>query len=94
MLSTTQQKYIELEKKKEQYKLYLEELKETIELLNQEMGINGHFQDAAGTVYQIAESKGRFVHFDKYEIKRTRREGERSGSLSLTTARDLGYDVK
>jgi len=94
MLTNTQKKYIELEKKKEQYKVYLEELKATVELLNQEMGIGGHFQDAEGTVYQVHDNKGRFVYFDKYEIKRTRREGERSGSLSLTAARDLGYEVK
>jgi len=94
MLTETQLKYIELEKKKEQYKLYLEELKAVIELLNSEMGTGGHFQDTAGTVYQVADHKGRFVHFDKFEVKRTRRDGERSGSLSLTAARDLGYEVK
>lgn len=94
MLTQTQKKYIELEKKKEQYKLYLEELKATVELLKEEIGVGGHFQDDEGTVYQIAEATGRFVHFDKHEVKRTRREGERSGSLSLTAARDLGYDVK
>lgn len=93
-MTETQAKYIELEKKKEQYKAYLEELKEVIEKLENEMGVGGHFQDSDGTVYQVAEHKGRFVHFDKYEIKRTRRQGERSGSLSLTAAKDLGYEVK
>ena len=95
MLTVTQLKYIELEKKKEEYKAYLEELKETVEKLTDEMGIGGHFQDLhTGCVYQVADHKGRFVHFDKHEVKRTRKEGERSGSLSLTAARDLGYDVK
>jgi hypothetical protein len=94
MLTDTQKRYIELEKKKELYKQFIEELKEVTEELVQEVGLGGHFQDAEGTVYQAAKAVGRFVHFDDYEIKRTRREGERSGSLSLTNARDLGYEVK
>lgn len=94
MLTKTQAKYIELEKKKEAYKAFLEELKETVEKLQDEMGTGGHFQDGEGTVYQVSDHKGRFVHFDKYEVKRTRRQGERSGSLSLTAAKDLGYEVK
>ena len=94
MLTETQAKYIELEKKKEQYKAYLEELKATTEQLQSEMGDGGHFQDGEGTVYQIADHKGKWVHFDKYQIKRTRRQGEKSGSLSLTDAKNLGYEVK
>lgn len=94
MLTEKQQKYIELEKKKQEYKVFLEEFKVATEALAKEMGIGGHFQDAEGTVYQIHEHLGRFVYFDKYEVKRTRRNGERSGPLSLTKAKDLGYDVK
>lgn len=94
MLTDTQARYIELEKKKEAYKAYLEELKEVTEQLVSEIGIGGHFQDGEGTVYQVADAVGRFVHFDKHEVKRTRRNGERSGSLSLTDAKNLGYEVK
>lgn len=94
MLTKNQKKYIELEKKKQSYKDFLEELKEATEALSEEMGIGGHFQDATGTVYQVHEHQGKFVHFDKFEVKRTRRDGERAGTLSLTKAKDLGYDVK
>lgn len=94
MLSDTQKKFIELEKKKDEYKSYLEDLKDITNQLVEEMGIGGHFQDSDGTVYQIHEAEGKFVHFDKYEVKRTRRDGERAGSLSLTKAKDLGYEVK
>lgn len=94
MLSDVQKKYIELEKKKEEYKAFLEELKVVIEELTAQMGVGGHFQDGEGTVYQVQDAKGRFVHFDKHEVKRTRRQGERSGNLSLTDARALGYEVK
>ena len=94
MLTDTQKKYIELEKKKQEYKVFLEEFKEVTSQLHKEMGLGGHFQDAEGTVYQIFEAEGRFVHFDKFEVKRTRREGERAGSLAITKAKELGYDVK
>lgn len=94
MLTKMQLKFIELEKKKETYKLFLEELKQVTEAVAEEIGVGGHFQDPEGTVYQVQEAAGRFIHYDKFEIKRTRREGERAGSLSLTSARDLGYEVK
>lgn len=94
MLSSTQMKYIELEKEKENYKKFLEELRQTTEQLAKEIGIGGHFQDAEGTVYQVEESQGKFVYFDRFEIKRTRRIGEKSGTLSLTKAKELGYVVE
>jgi hypothetical protein len=94
MLTDTQAKFIELEKKKQEYKEFLEQFKEVVNQLQTEMGLGGHFQDPEGTVYQIFEAEGRFVHYDKFEVKRTRRAGERAGSLSLTKARDLGYEVE
>jgi hypothetical protein len=94
MLSTTQAKFIELEKKKEHYKKFLEELKEVTEAVVREVGIGGHFQDGEGTVYQVEESTGKFVYFDRFEIKRTRRNGEKAGSLSLTKAKELGYTIE
>jgi len=94
MLTDTQRKFVELEKKKQEYKAFLEEFKQITEELASQMGVGGHFQDSEGTVYQVHVAEGKFVHFDKYEVKRTRRDGERSGSLSLTKAKDLGYEVK
>jgi len=72
----------------------LEELKQVTEQLTKEVGLGGHFQDAEGTVYQVEETQGKFVYFDRFEIKRTRRSGEKSGSLSLTKAKELGYVVE
>lgn len=93
MLSSAQTKYIELEKKKDSYKKFLEELKEATQAVVNEIGVGGHFQDADGTVYQVEESDGKFVYFDRFDIKRTRRIGEKSGSLSLTKAKELGYEI-
>jgi hypothetical protein len=92
-MTETQKKFVELDKKKAEYKEFLEEYKTTMSELVEELGVGGHFQDAEGTVYQAAECDGKFVYFDKFEIKRTRREGERAGSLSLKKAQELGYGV-
>jgi hypothetical protein len=72
----------------------LEDLKQATEAVVKEVGLGGHFQDADGTVYQIEETNGKFVYFDRFEIKRTRRVGEKAGSLSLTKAKELGYAVE
>jgi hypothetical protein len=72
----------------------LEELRQVTEQLQKEIGVGGHFQDAEGTVYQVEETDGKFVYFDRFEIKRTRRIGEKSGSLSLTKAKELGYAIE
>ena len=69
-------------------------MKEATEAVVKEVGVGGHFQDTDGTVYQVEESTGKFVYFDRFEIKRTRRAGEKAGSLSLTKAKELGYAVE
>lgn len=92
-MTEAQQRFIDLDKKKAAYKEYMEEYQSAINSLQEEMGTSGHFQDAEGIVYQVEECLGKFTHFYKYEVKRTKREGERAGSLAMTKARDLGYSV-
>ena len=87
------QKFIELEKKKAEVKRYFDELSKALEEVVAQIGIGGHFQDAEGTVYQIVVPEGRFVHYEKHGYVRTRREGETRGDLSLTKAKELGYEV-
>ena len=93
-LTKTQIRFIELDKVKAQYKEILEDYKSTVELLVDEMDLGGHFQDKDGTVYQVNPCDGKFVYFDRFEVKRTRREDEKRGSLSLKAARELGYEVE
>jgi hypothetical protein len=93
-LTPTQLKFIELDKKKAEYKRFTEEYEQTVKDLVKEIGIGGHFQDGEGTVYQTAECDGKFIHFNRFEVSRTRRVGEKSGSLALKTAKDLGYSVE
>lgn len=93
-MTEAQKKFILLDKKKVEYKEFMEQFKMAVNDLVDEMGVGGHFQDAEGTVYQTADCEGKFTYFDKFEVKRTRREGERAGSLSLKKAKDLGYGVE
>ena len=93
-LSENMQRFVDLEKKKEEVKKYFEELAVAISAVEAEVGINGMFQDAQGTVYKIVIPEGRYVAFDKIGYERTRRTGERQGSLSLKEAQANGFVVE
>lgn len=88
------QMFVALEKKKEEVKKYFEELQTAILAVEAEVGINGMFQDEQGTVYKIVIPEGRYVAFDKIGYERTRRVGERQGSLSLKEAQANGFVVE
>lgn len=92
-MTEAQLKFIQLDKKKAEYKEFLKEYKEAKNAIISELGIGGHFQDVEGIVYQTAECDGKFVYFDKFDIERTKRAGERAGSLSVKKAQELGYKV-
>ena len=72
-MTDAQKQFIELDKKKVEYKEFVEQYTQAINDLIEEMGIGGHFQDVDGTVYQTANCDGKFVYFDKHEIKRDSR---------------------
>ena len=92
-MTELQKQFVALDKKKAEYKQFMEAYQQVVGLLKAEIGIGGHFQDPEGIVYQLEECEGKFVYFDKYEVKRTRRLDERAGSLSLKKAGELGYNV-
>ena len=94
MLTDKQRRFIELDKKKAEIKEFAEQYSLAVSELVAEQGLGIAFQDAEGTVYQTAECEGKFVYFDKFEVKRTRRAGERAGSLSLKAAKELGFKVE
>jgi hypothetical protein len=85
---------IELDRRKDEVKKFYEEYKQTLEALVKEHGVGHAFQDEIGIVYQLSEAEGKWVNFDKFNLDRTRREGEKAGSLSLKKAEELGFTVK
>ena len=94
-LTQIQRDFIAMDKKfQSEIKPFLDAYKAMKEAVAIEVGIDGHFQDEEGTVYQAHVPEGRFVAFDRYAVRRTRREGETKGDLSLTAARELGYVVE
>lgn len=95
MTKTTKiQRFIELERKKEEVKRYFEELSQATEELVQELGVNSYFQDPTdGTVFKLVVPEGRYVNFDKYSYVRTKREGETRGTLSVKEAKENGFEV-
>ena len=94
-LSPAMIKFIELEKKKESIKQYFDELAAATEAVIKEIGIGGFFQDPTDrVVYRMVEPEGKFVKFDRYGYERTKREGERAGTLSVKAAEEAGFQVK
>ena len=93
-LTPAQAKFIELEKKKAEVKKYFDELQTAIEAVVKEVGIDQYFQDPTdGTVFKTVIPEGRFVHFDKFGYKRTKRADEKRGDLSMKEAKEAGFDL-
>ena len=92
-MTPAQMKFIALEKKKSEVKKFFEELKEAINEVAKEVGVNGFFQDTEGTVYKVVEPEGKFVTFEKISYVRTRRIDEKRGDLSIKDAEAAGFNV-
>lgn len=94
MMTDTQKKFVELEKRKEEIRKYYEDLEAAVVALVAEQGLNSYFQDEQGTVYKLIECEGRYVKFDKYGYNRTKRLGEERGTLSVKEARERGFSIE
>lgn len=94
-MTETQAIYTELETRfSTEIKPFLDELKAAKDAVVNESGLDAFWQAEDGTVYHTAAKKGQWVDFTPYEIQRTRREGEAKGTLSLTAAKDAGFELK
>lgn len=93
-LTEAQKRFIELDRQKTHYKQFLDDYKAATEAVVAEAGVGAFFQDEQGVVYQTATPDGRFVYYERYTVNRTRREGEKAGSLSLKAAREAGFSVE
>lgn len=68
-------------------------MSKAVQDVKDEIGIGGMFQDDEGTVYQIIEPEGKFVHFEKLSVIRTKRPGEDRGDLSVKKAQEAGFII-
>lgn len=92
--SQSELRLIQLELQKDDVKKFYEDYKAAVAAVVAEHGLNHYFQDADGIVYKTVEPDGRFVQFDKLAVVRTRRAGEKAGSLSLKEAKEAGFEVE
>ena len=92
-MTETQKKFVELERKKEDIKRYFDELALATEALVKETGVGSYFQDEQGVVYKVVVPDGKFVHFEKFSVKRTRRPHEDKGELSMKEAEGAGFKL-
>ena len=90
-MTEVQQKFVALERQKEEIKKFFEKLAEATEALSKEVGINGYFQDDQGIVYKVVIPEGKFVYYDKISYVRTRRPDETRGDLSIKEATEAGF---
>ncbi len=92
-MTPSQIAFVELEKRKEEYKAYLEEFDEVLAAVVDEVGIGKYFQDDDGVVYKTVVPGGRWVRFESLGYVRTKRNGEDKGSLSVKEAKENGFEV-
>jgi hypothetical protein len=90
-MTAKQQAFVELEKQRDKFKRYLEELAQATRAVADEIGIGGYFQDDEGVVYKIVAPAGKWVQFESLSYVRTKRVGEDKGSLSVKEAKEAGF---
>jgi hypothetical protein len=93
-MTDLQKEFVEISKQYEELKEKMKGLRESLREKMNELGVDSVFQDDNGTVYKIVTPTGTYVYYDPIAYNRTRREGEKTGSLSLKEAKELGFDVK
>lgn len=85
---------ITLSLQKEKLKKEMEETNAKLDEVLKGLGLGHMFQAQDGTVFRVSKPTGTYISFREIDYDRTRREGEKSGSLSLTDARNAGFEVK
>lgn len=94
MLTDEQKEAIEISKQIEQKVEELKQLNSKLDEILTNIGIGSSFQDPTdNTVFEIVIPKGQFTSFRHVGYERTKREGERAGSLSVKRAKELGFDL-
>lgn len=94
MLTDAQVRFLELSKKAEELKSQLKEIGPELEVLLTEIGLDSSFQDPTdNTVFEVVVPKGAFINYKTVDYLRTKREGEKRGSLSKARAEELGYKL-
>ena len=96
-MSDAMRRFVELVGQAQEAKQVFIDLAEASEQLEQEIGIQGHFQDEeTGQVFQLEKPKGRFIEYVDVSYKRSRGiDDPKVGGnfLAKKTIKEMGYDI-
>lgn len=85
-------RFLELAERIEQINEEKLKLQEELELEMKKLGIDTFLQDPeTGVVFQIVKPTGTFMYYKEIDYIRTKKEGERQGSLSMKKAEEAGF---
>ena len=92
-MNDQQKRFFELATRLEQIDDERQKVKEELEVVMNNLGLNTYHQDPqTGLVYKIEKPKGRFVYNIDIDYKRTAKLGERGGTvLSKKEAEEQGF---
>lgn len=91
-LTNYQQKFLELVERIEKGQKLLRDLNKEFDELMRQMPIGEMFQNPKdAVVYQVIIPAGRYIEYKTIDYIRTRKEGERQGSLSIKAAQEAGF---
>ena len=93
-MNTNQSRFIELVERLEQLNDEYKQVTQELEIVSENLGEGAMFQDPKDmTVFEVVLAKGRFITYNKWTYNRTRKIGEKSGSLSLKKAHEKNFIV-
>lgn len=85
--------FLALEAKAEEWRKYQADLQIALEKLAAVLPLGSYFQGPDGVVYKVTRPSGHFVHYRPVGFDRTKRPGERAGSLSAEEATRAGFTL-
>lgn len=89
------EQFLQLVKEKESTAKHLKHLDIQLTDIMKQLPLGEMFQDSVdGTVYQIIIPSGKFVDYKTIDYVRTKKEGEKFGTLSIKMATEVGFILK
>lgn len=92
---TEQQRFLDAAKKYEEVVDQLKAAREELDLAMQGLGLNTFVQcPDTKIVFQVVKPNGTFMYYRDLDYIRTKKEGERAGTLSIKKAQEAGFEVE
>ena len=93
-MNDAQRQFLDLATKYEELKEELNDVRENLDAVMKELKVDTYLQDPVTfLVYQIVKPTGSFIYFKDIDYVRTKKEGEKAGSLSVKKAEEAGFTL-